>query len=169
LTVETFDLGERLFGENTATVTLANRGAAPAEGTLTLTLSGPYKEKDPKKAGYVTGAAGQDRLDPDPPRVPEQKATAPYRAAPNARATVTLPYTISQLLEAWRLEYRVPLALDADRRVEIPLGTWSQQVLVEVERCYPFPEEKVQPVFLNVGVARKTLAAVDRLHLEVRR
>jgi hypothetical protein len=63
----------------------------------------------------------------------------------------------------------VTLALDDKRSAEVPLGTWSQQVLVEVERCYAFPEDKVQPVFLNVGVTRKTLATVTDVSLEVRR
>ena len=32
---------------------------------------------------------------------------------------------------------RPPLALS--------LGTWSQQALVDVEKCYPFPEDKLTP------------------------
>jgi hypothetical protein len=167
LTVERIDLGERLFGENVARVTLANRGGKPVSGTVTLTLSGPYREDDPKKSGRVEGAVGQRELEPPPPKLPEQTVTAKYSVGPGGRAAVELSYRITQLLPSWRSEYCVKIGLDRERACEIPLGTWSQQALVEVMKCYPFAEDKVQPVFLNLGVARKTLAQVERLRLEV--
>jgi hypothetical protein len=169
LTLEALDLGERLYGENSATITLANRTAAPAAGTLTLTLSGPYFETDPKKAGYAVSSADQREREPAPPRIKDQVITVPYKIAAGGRAAVSFSYTIRQLLKDWRSEYHVTVALDKKRSFTIPLGTWSQQALVEVEKCYPFAEDKTLTVFMNLGVAHKTLAQVQRLHVEIRK
>jgi hypothetical protein len=169
LAVDSIDMGERLYGENTAAVVVVNRSGQAAAGTVTLTLSGPFPETDPKKAGYVEGAVGQRALESPPPRLPDQKASARYAVGPNEEAAVALPYRLTQLLKDWRSEYRVTVTLDGERSCQISLGTWSQQVLVEVEKCYAFPEDKVQPVFMNLGVARKSLNRVDHLRLEVRR
>ncbi len=168
-TAEGIDLGERLSGDNVATVTLNNRTAKPVSGTLTLTLAGPFREDDPKKAGYAVSSAGQVKANPAPPLLPEQKVAVPYSVPANGRMTVELPYHLQTLNGDWRSEYRVTLAFDKDHSCTVPLGTWKVQALVEVEKCYPFVEDKTQTVFMNIGVARKTLAKVDRLRLEVRR
>jgi hypothetical protein len=163
LIVESIDLGERLYGENTATVTMANRAAAPASGTVTLTLSGPYFEMDPKKSGYAVGAVGQDKMETPPPRSRDQVVAVPYKVGPKGRTTLSLPYSITQLLKDWRSEYRVRIALDKERSCEIPMGTWSQQVLVEVEKCYPFANETILKVVMNIGVTQHTLRQVEEL------
>src|SRR5262245_22458359 len=41
LLIESIDLGERLYGENTATLTVVNLGKKEASGTLALAISGP--------------------------------------------------------------------------------------------------------------------------------
>jgi hypothetical protein len=168
LTIESIDLGERLYGDNTATITLANRNSAPVSGTLTWTLSGPYFEADPKKSGYAVSAPGQEKEDP-PVRLKDQVVSIPFKLGPTSKASLSVPYSIPELLADWRSEYRMKIALDKDRFFEIPLGTWSQQVLVEVQKCYAFAEDKTQTVFMNIGVAKKSLETVNRLRLEIRR
>jgi hypothetical protein len=163
LVVESIDLGERLYGENLATVRTVNRSGTPISGTVTLTLSGPYFETDPKKSGYVVGAVGQDKMETPPARIKDQVVAIPYRVGPKDRATVSLPYSITQLLKDWRSEYRVRIALDKDRFCEIPLGTWSQQALVDVEKCYLFANETVLKVIMNIGVTQQTLRRVEEL------
>ena len=76
---------------------------------------------------------------------------------------------IRNLLRDWKSEYRVAVTLDNGRTLQIPLGTWSQQALVDVERCYAFPEIKTQRVFANLGVARRTMEKVQRLEMQVRK
>ncbi|MBI2190551.1 MAG: hypothetical protein HYU36_01035 [Planctomycetes bacterium] len=169
LAVQSIHLGERLYGENVATVALANSGPGRAAGSLTLTLSGPYRETDPRKVGYAMGMPGQDRLEESPAHIPDQTVTVPFQIEPGGRAALSFPYTLSQLLPDWRSEYRVRFTLDKKRSCEIPVGTWSQAALVEVERCYVFSEVKTQTVFMNIGVSRKTLSSVETLRLEVRR
>jgi hypothetical protein len=163
LTVERIDLGERLYGENTATITLANRASTPVAGTLTLTLSGPFFEVDPKRSGYAVGAAGQATMEKPPVRIEDQVASVPYKLGPQSHANYALPYRLKQLLPDWRSQYQVKIAVDEGRSFEIPLGTWSQQVLVEVEKCYPFANETNLKAFMNIGVAKKTLGQVAEL------
>jgi hypothetical protein len=169
LTVENIDLGERLYGANKATITLANRAAAPVAGMLTMNLSGPYFETDPRKAGYAVSAAGQETMEPAPPRIKDQIVAVPYKIEAKGQASISLPYHISQLLKDWRSEYRVTITLDKKRFFTISLGTWSQQALVDVEKCYPFAEDKTLTVLMNLGVTEKTLARVKRLHVAIRK
>ena len=166
LAVESIDLGERLYGENVATVTVANRGERPATVDISMRMTGPYREMDPKKAGYAVGAVGQ--AEPVPATIKEQTQTAKLIIAPGTRALVPLPYTIQRLLKDWRSEYRMSISM-GNRSCEIPFGTWSQQAVVEVQRCYQLSDFEAQPVFMNIGVARRTLSKVERLRLEVRR
>jgi len=166
LLVESIDLGERLYGENRASVTLLNLDATRAESRLTMHVW-PYREIDPQKAGYAVGAPEQQ---PHGERsVGEQQVSAHVQAPPRTRVTAALPYRVSALLPDWRSEYGVDLALDGMPPTRLTFGTWSQQALVEVERCYAFPDDTPQRVFLNIGVARRTLGRADRLRLEVRR
>jgi len=169
LAIESIDLGERLYGENEATVVLTNDGKRQADGTLTVRISGPFREDDPKKAGYAMGTAGQNKLEAPPPRIRDQTISTEFSVAPDGQTTVTLPYTITQLLEDWRSEYRMSVSLDRKRSTELTFGTWSQQARVEVQKCYAFAEDETQPVFVNIGVARETLRGVERLRLGVRR
>ena len=169
LAVERIDLGERLYGGNEATVVLANHGKRQADGTLTMRISGPFREDDPKKAGYAMGAAGQDKLEPPPPRMADQVVPAEFSVAPGGRTVLALPYTITQLLKDWRSEYRVSVSLGKTRMTELSFGTWSQQARVEVQKCYAFAEDQTQSVFMNIGVGRKPLRRVERLRLDVRR
>src|SRR5262249_31986507 len=152
LAVESIDLGERLYGKNVVTVTLMNRGRKVASGKVSLRQSGIYREDDPKKAGYVRGAVGQEKLEPDPRTVFGSVVTADYRVTPGDRARVELPCYLWDLLPDWRSEHRITIGHE-DAACEIPLGTWSQQALVEVQKCYPFAEDRLQTVFMNLGVA----------------
>ena len=167
LLVESIDLGERLYGENVATVTLLNLGGEAAAATVRLNVSGPFREEDPQKAGYGVGAPEQQPHGEG--SVAEQEVSARFEAGPGERVTVTLPYAIGFLLPDWRSEYRADVRLDDAAPTRLTFGTWSQQALVEVERCYAFPENTPQPVFLNIGVARRTLDRVEALRLDVRR
>lgn len=169
LVAESIDLGERLFGENVAAVRIVNRGAAPAAGTLTMTITGPYREYNPRKAGYAVGAVDQYQQEPRPKKLDPQVVTARYEVGPNASKVVMLPYEIRDLLTDWRSEYRASLSLGGREATEIPFGTWSQPALVEVERCYAFEEHANQIVFMNLGVTQSTLGKISRLKLEVRR
>ncbi|NQU09705.1 hypothetical protein HQ590_02860 [bacterium] len=169
VTVASIDLGERLYGENIATVRLANRSGKPVNGTITMTVSGPYRESDPQKAGYAMGATGQDQADTGAGPLAEQVIKVAYAVPPQGGQTLEFPYTISRLLKDWRSEYRVRLDLGKGRSTTLPFGTWSQQALVEVEKCYPFPNETPQPVFMNIGVARQTLERVQKVRLTLHR
>ncbi|MBI2193166.1 MAG: hypothetical protein HYU36_14395 [Planctomycetes bacterium] len=169
LTVENIDLGERLFGENAVSVTLVNRGQAAAAGSVQMTLLGPFREDDPRKSGYAMGAAGQDRLLPPPARQPDQSAAFAFNLGSGQRTTAVLPYTLTRLLEDWRHEYRVRVAVDGVGDTLLTFGTWSQAALVEVEKCYLSPDETQQTVSLNLGIARPRLDRTRTLRLEVRR
>jgi hypothetical protein len=171
--VERIDLGERLYGENTATVTLGNAGTSEAAGRILMTLYGPFREDDPKKAGYAISASGQAESEPLPQMKPVTVAIG-YKIAPHGRTTLSMPYVLTQLLKDWRSEYRVafmqePAGGPQNRGpfTQLSLGTWSQQVLVEVQKCYPFADEINLQVFMNIGVAKKTLAQVTELSYTV--
>lgn len=169
LLVESIDLGERLYGENTASVTMMRLKRGTVSGTVSMSLTGPYREDDPRKAGYAMGVPDQDKLEPPVPKAPAQKASAKFKLQAGERTTVQLPYTLAQLVPDWRSEYRMSIALDERHRTELTLGTWSQQVLVEVEKCYLYPDETEETVSLNFGVARPMLDRTRALHVEIRR
>lgn len=166
--VESIDLGERLYGENTATVTMLNTGAKAVSSNLAFTLSGPFRETNPVKAGFAMGAVDQDLLLPQPARVPDQKQAAKIDVAPSFRSTVSIPYTISQLTDDWQSEYRVNLAVDSKPATTLTFGTWSQQVMVDNLKSYMYPSETEQTVSMNIGVARDTLEQAKSLRLEIR-
>src|SRR5205814_2031649 len=114
----------------------------------------------------------QDDLEADPRRILGHPNFGFYQIPPGGRAGVTVPYHITRVLKDWRSEYRVTIGLGAEDgrpAATLSLGTWSQHALVEVEKCYAFPEEKTQTVFMNIGVARKSLTDVTQLRVEVRR
>jgi hypothetical protein len=169
LLVESIDLGERLYGQNAATVTLVNLGKSAASGTIGMKVSGPYREDDPQKAGYAMGCAGQDKIIPQPTKAPDQEPSAKFSLKPTERITVSLPYTINELAEDWRSEYGVKVSLNGKQSSPMTFGTWSQQVLVEVEKCYAFPEETNELISLNFGVSRPTLLNTKTVRVEVRK
>ncbi|MBI4024612.1 MAG: hypothetical protein HY360_06495 [Verrucomicrobia bacterium] len=169
LLVESVDLGERLYGENATTVTLVNLGRGDITGALKMTVSGPCREDDSQKAGYAMGAPDQAKLISAPPQQPDQAPSAKFTVKPGQRTTLVLPYNIRELTEDWRSEYRVKLSLDDRQTTHLTFGTWSQQALVEVLRCYSFPEETDQLVSMNLGVARPTLQNTRSVRVEIRR
>ena len=173
--IAAIDVGERLLGENTATVTLINHADQPASGTIGIVVSGPYRDNRQRKAGYAVGAPSQQR-EPALAKLPQQTVSVPYQVPAGGQATVELPYKIEKLLPDWRTEYRMSFTMHSvapemrDTRIPgVSFGTWNQPALVEIERCYPFAEEKTQPVFMNLGVAKKTLDRLAKLRLEIRR
>lgn len=170
VTIQTIDLGERLYGENVATIRIRNGGDHPLSGTATLTLRGPFVERDPKKTGGANSTIESSApASADQPKPVSESRRVPYRVSSGGETTIEIPYHFTQLLKDWRSEYRLQLSLFSGNQVEIPLGTWSQQALVDVERAYAFPEFKTQRVFVNLGIARRTLAQSNKLLLNVHR
>ena len=170
LVVESIDLGERLYGQNRATMTVLNTGKSAMADGVTMTVSGPYREDDPQKAGYAMGMPAQQVLLPQPKKAPDQTQNATFQVKPGQRTTMELPYTISTLTEDWRSEYRVKIALPAQKQAtDMTFGTWSQQVLVEVLKVYSYPDETEQTVSLNIGVARDTLARTQSVKVQALR
>ena len=168
LAVESIDLGGRLYGLNEAAITIINHSNRKEIGTLTVAISGPYRENDPKKSGYAVGSTGQEKMEPMPGIIEQEGIAVKFNVQAGERVTVRIPYTIHHLLKDWRSEYRAGISLKK-KSTEVAFGTWSQQVLVEVERTYAFPESKSQPVFMNIGVASGTLRKVERLRLNILR
>ncbi len=168
LVVEAIDLGERLYGDNRATVTLANLGGAAAVGNVTMNIAGPFREDDPQKAGYANGTAGQEKMEAPPAKGPDQSPSAVYNLASKQRVTLELPYAVSELAPDWRSEYRVKVGVN-NASTDLTFGTWNQKVRVDVLRCYSFPSEPEQTVSMNIGVARPTLLKTTSVKLEVRK
>lgn len=169
LTVENIDLGERLYGENVASVSLINNSERTIKGRINFKLSGPYREEDPKKAGYAIGTAGQEKMEDPVKKEEEQIKSCEFTVPPIQRVVVTIPYEIKKLLDDWRYEYRASIDIDGTSHTTMTFGTWSQQVLVEVEKCYLLPNENPQLVSLNFGVARNTLEKTKSTVVELRR
>jgi hypothetical protein len=105
---------------------------------------------------------------PAPQKAAEQRIAAPFSIPVGQRTTVALNYTIPKLAADWQEEYRVHLGLDEKRAADLTFGTWSQAVLVEVEKIYSFPDELKQTMSLNFGVGRPTLEKTQSVEVEVR-
>lgn len=168
LFVESIDLGERLYGENAAIVSVVNLGRRDLDVSAALSVNGPYREDDPQKAGYAMGAPDYPQALPAVKQVQEQKTDAKAAVRPGERTALTLPYALDTLCEDWRYEYRVVVTVN-NRATELTFGTWSQQVLVEAQKSYLYPDENPQLVWMNFGVSRARLRRAAALEVEVRR
>ena len=149
--IRSLHLGERLWGENVATVVLSNPSNQARTARLSLAVLPPDFEGE-LYSGPVTSAeaaleAGESK-------------------------TVALPYTISKLEGEWDLQGRMRLDLTVDgrnRSTVLPYNTWPVVVDVDFSKHYATPNENPQTVALNLGVAQATLAATKTVVVEARR
>jgi hypothetical protein len=143
LLVDALDLGDRAFGDNTATVTLRNPTNNAVDAKLSLTIDG-------KAAG-----------------------TATAKVAPNGASTITLMYVIGQeqMRGDWREQGTLDLKVEAagkTREQTYHYNTWPVLVDVDFYRHHPLPTENPQKVAINLGVSAQTLAKTQSLVLELR-
>ena len=186
--IESYDLGERLWGENTFVAVVANHTSREVyRGAIDLafrTPGGQWQEGPIQKFKLRRG-----RLTVEIPYVIEGRApgeaseTAPVRVRVGRRGLGKIFGARSKLVlrsgempcRSWRdqCEARVRLLSRSGRKVlaesRIQFGTWSQMIDVDFLRHVSYPDEPYQRIAMNLGIASKTLAEVASLKLEVRR
>ena len=146
------DLGDRLWGKNFVTVTMAFRGRAAAERlrqtTLGATLTGPKG-----KSQRFTGATRILR--------------APAAGKAMGLAVATASYVVETLCTSWKQQYRVSLHLTppgAERPVPLgdyAFGTPSKLLQAGAGGSYLYPDEPLV-VYANLDVARGSFGDLAR-------
>jgi len=147
--VASLDPGERLFGDNVASVTLTNPTKKTISASVNLSLAAP---------GHVPGQA------PEKPVEVEVKA--------GGSKNVPLPYTIERLAGSWDRQAAMELAVTVkkDRRsVTLAYNTWPVLVDVDFSKHYATPAENPQSVAFNFGIAAGTLQRTKSVEVEIRR
>ncbi|MBI2192126.1 MAG: hypothetical protein HYU36_09090 [Planctomycetes bacterium] len=144
--LQELDLGDRLYGDNTATMTLHNPTGRAKEVEVSLALL---------DAGGAAGEASRARA----------------AVAAHGAATVRLPYRLAapQMRGRWSDQGRLQLEVAAGRdlrSLSLAYNTWPVIVDVDFSRHYPTPDENPQVVAINLGVARDTLVKTRVLLLE---
>jgi hypothetical protein len=150
------DLGERLWGKNTATLTLEfpTRNAAQIrELSLHLTLTDPRGRSVTNfaTAGITRPGDGTDST---------------------GVATVRVPYQITELCQDWQQQYRMTLQLFRDGKPlgeasEFAFGTPRNLLTAGVSGYYFYRDEKPF-AFANINVARDSLAELARCQIVLR-
>jgi hypothetical protein len=141
------DLGERLYGENEITATVRNSTGSAARVALGGTLVTPSGKRQKAERG--------------------RSAKAP----PGQTATVAASYTLNELSPSWRQPGELLLSLIVDGKTAASetysYGTWP--VVADVRPSKACLDETENPILvaINLGLARKTLAGVKALDLEV--
>lgn len=145
--VQMLDLGDRLYGENAATVTLHNPTGRAGEAEVSLAVL---------------------QADGTPGKAATARATVPARGS----ATVELPYTfgLQQMRGLWSDQGRMQLDLlvgRTRRSLTLAYNTWPVIVDVDFSRHYPTPDENPQVVTINLGVAHGTLGKTRALVVDI--
>lgn len=138
------DLGQRFFGDNTLTLTIAAAVAGQYQLQLTTTL-------------------------PNGKPVTTQSTAA--SAAPGQPATLSVPYRLDRLAGELERQGTFHLVLLRDGQSAAAstyaFNTWPVIVDVDVSRHYNLPTENPVTTALNLGVADATLAQVKKLELQL--
>lgn len=148
--IDSLDLGQRLYGQNTATVVLVN----PTRRTLKAEVS---------LAVLVDGGTGA------PPATLVSAAVEPGQVT-----SVNLPYqfTAADLRGVWTRQGHLKLDVKVGgkiRSMTLAYNTWPVIVDVDPYRHYATPDENPQAVAFNFGVADGTLRQTKSLVIEIRR
>ena len=144
--VNSLNLGDRMFGENTATLVLHNPTRKSSEARVTLTIEG--SESTPSTATATVPANGVE--------------------------TVKLPYVFGrgELKGSWREQggLKVELTVGNKTRTEtFAYNTWPVVVDVDMTRHYATAKENPQQVSMTFGVAEATMSKTKSLKIEIRR
>ena len=144
--VKSLDLGDRMFGENTATLVLHNPTRKSAAAKVKLTIEG--SEAAPSRASVTVPANGEQ--------------------------VVRLPYVFgrTELKGSWREQggLKLEIAVGNKTRTEsFAYNTWPVIVDVDMTRHYATANENPQQVTMNFGVAAATMRKAKSLRIEIRR
>jgi hypothetical protein len=137
------DLGERLYGDNTVSLTFTN-GGPKSSYQLRLTTTQPGEKPVITESASVTAATG-------------------------GRALLTAPYRITKPIGDWKQQGTFRLELLRGRTVvsdtTYAFNTWPVVIDFDIARHYTLPTENPDTTSLNLGVAQATLARVARLDI----
>jgi hypothetical protein len=152
--VSNIDFGERLYGRNTARVTVVNLSQAACEARVLLSLHPP--------AGTPPDSDGTMR----------PTTYAKVAVPPSKEGTILLPYELVTMCPDWRSQCRLGLTVSVGnfepRFTELDFGTWPEIGRAEMERVFAHPAEaKNQHVWVNFGVTEATLSEVGALRFDV--
>lgn len=143
----TIEFGERLYGRNELTI---SAGEHPPQSGPEVALNAQLTVTPPN-GRPVSTTSGTLRL----PR----------------GGKLVLPYEIWTICPDWRSQYHLKLVLQSTGHVlgetELDFGTWPEIGRVEVEHCYPLPEQaKHQAIWVNFGVTDDTMSRVRSLRYD---